>query len=165
MRCALLSSKQSPGGLSGALLPWLSSFSQCEVTQICTLPFGPGSWRRYWIVPSHQIQAPLWLLRKACWTLVPFWKCGYCSGWGAACGGREDDEDASSGWAGGSGGAQVGLGGKVGAGARGWQAGALLSFSSLLGARGGLCLFFFVFAWAGLGVLGLGGGGLGRRAV
>ena len=27
---------------------------------------------------------------------MPFWNCWYASGWGGACGGREDDEDAWS---------------------------------------------------------------------
>ena len=59
MGWALLSSKVSPSGLSGALLPWSRSFWKCQVTRICTPPLGPSSWRRYWIVPSHQIQAPM----------------------------------------------------------------------------------------------------------
>ena len=77
MGWALLSSKVSPSGLSGALLHWLSSFWRCQVTRICTPPFGPGLWRRYWIIPSHQIHSPVWSLRKGCCTFVPFWKCGY----------------------------------------------------------------------------------------
>ena len=64
--------KVSPSGLSGTLLPWLSSFWRCQVTQVCTPLFGPRSWRRYWIVPSHQIQLLVWSLRKGCWTFVPF---------------------------------------------------------------------------------------------
>ena len=51
MRWALLSFKAWPSGLSWALLPCLSSFWRCRCTQICTPPFGPGSWRRYWIGP------------------------------------------------------------------------------------------------------------------
>ena len=70
--CELLSSNVSPCGSSGALVPWLSSYRRCQVTWICTPPFGPGSWRRYWIVPSNQIQSPVWLLRKGCWTPLPF---------------------------------------------------------------------------------------------
>ena len=80
MGCALLSSKVSPSGLSGALLPWSSSFWRCQITRICTSPLGPSSWWRYWIVPSHQIQSPVWSLRKGCWTVVPFWNSGYVSG-------------------------------------------------------------------------------------
>ena len=34
----LLSSKVSPSGLSGALLPWHTSFWRCQVTRICTPP-------------------------------------------------------------------------------------------------------------------------------
>ena len=45
-------------------------------------------------MPSHQIQLPVWSLRKGCWTFVPFWNRGYVSGWGGACDGREDDEVA-----------------------------------------------------------------------
>ena len=59
MAWTLLSSKVSPSGLSGALLPWSSSFWRCQVTRICTPPLGPSSWRRYWVVPSHQIQSPV----------------------------------------------------------------------------------------------------------
>ena len=36
MGWALLSSRLSPSGLSGALLPWSGSFWRCQVTQICT---------------------------------------------------------------------------------------------------------------------------------
>ena len=93
---ALLSSKVSLSGLSGALLPWSSSFSWCQVTRICTPPLGFSSWRRYWIVPSHQIQSPVWSLRKGCWTFVPFWNSGYVSASDGAGGRREDDEDAWS---------------------------------------------------------------------
>ena len=47
-----------------------------------------------------------------------FWNCGYSSDWGGACGGRDV----------GPGGADAGLGGKVGAGAGGSEAAALVSF-------------------------------------
>ena len=65
----------------------------------------PPEWskgRRYWIVPSHRIQSPVWSLRKGCWTFAPFSNPGYASGGGGACGRREDDEDAWSGWGGGN---------------------------------------------------------------
>ena len=65
MGWALLSFKVWSSGLSGALLPWSSSFWRCQVTRICTPLLGPIFWKRYWIVPSHQIQSPLWSLRKA----------------------------------------------------------------------------------------------------
>ena len=94
MEWALLSSKVGPSGLSAALLPWSSSLWRCQVTRICTPPLGPSSWRRYWIVPSHHIQSPVWSLRKGCWTFAPFLNSAYASGWGGACGGRDDDEDA-----------------------------------------------------------------------
>ena len=51
MGWALLSSKVWPSGLSGALLPWSSSFWRCQVTQICTPLWEPSSRGRYWIVP------------------------------------------------------------------------------------------------------------------
>ena len=86
-----------------AAVPWSSSFWRCQITRICTPLLGPRSWRRYWIVPSHQIQSPVWSLRKGCWTFAPFLNSGYASGWGVAGGGREDDEDAWSGWGGGGG--------------------------------------------------------------
>ena len=53
-------------------------------------------------MPSHQIQSPVWSLRKGCWTFAPFSNPGYALGGGGAGGGREDDEDAWSGWGGGS---------------------------------------------------------------
>ena len=118
MGWALLSSKVSPSGLSGALLPWSSSFGRCQVTQICTPPLGPSSLRWNWIVPSHQIQPPVWSLWKGCWTFVPFLSSGYASGWGGACGGRDDDDDA---WFGGGGGTPSWSGGS-GGGAGGWEA-------------------------------------------
>ena len=59
----LVSYKVLTSGLSWALLPWSSSFWPCQVTRICTPLLGPSSWRRYWIVPSHQIQLPGWSLR------------------------------------------------------------------------------------------------------
>ena len=87
MGLALLSSKVWPSGLSGALLPWSSSFWRCQIGRTCTPSTGPGSRRRYWIVPLHQIQSPVWSLRKGCWTFTPFLNSGYASGWGGA-GGR-----------------------------------------------------------------------------
>ena len=86
-----------PSGLSGALLPWSSSFWRCQITRICGPPLSPRSLRRYWIVPSHQIQSPVWSLQKGCWTFAPFSNPGYALGGGGAGGGREDDEDAWSG--------------------------------------------------------------------
>ena len=100
---ALVSSRVWPSGLSGALLPWSSSFWRCQTTRICGPPSSPGSRRRYWIVPSHHIQSPVWSLLKGCWTFAPFSNPGYASGRGGAGGGREDDEDAWSGWGGGNG--------------------------------------------------------------
>ena len=103
MGWAPVSSRVWPSGLSGALLPWSSSFWRCQTTRICGPPLSPGSRRRYWIVPSHQIQSPVWSLRKGCWTFAPFSNPGYASGAsGGAGGGREDDEDAWSGWGGGT---------------------------------------------------------------
>ena len=72
MEWAPLSSKVSPSGLFRALLSWSGSFWRCQVTRICTPPFGPRSWRRYWIVPSHQMQSPVWALWKGCWTSCLF---------------------------------------------------------------------------------------------
>ena len=53
-------------------------------------------------MPPHQIQSPVWSLRKGCWTFAPLLNSGYASGWGGAGGGREDDEDAWFGWGGGN---------------------------------------------------------------
>ena len=47
MGWGLLSTKVSPSGSSGAL-PWSSSCWRCQVTRICTPPFGPVPWRWYW---------------------------------------------------------------------------------------------------------------------
>ena len=44
---ALWNSKVSPSGVSGALSPWFSSVWRCQVTRICTPPFGSRSWRQY----------------------------------------------------------------------------------------------------------------------
>ena len=160
MGWALLNSKVWPSGLSGALLPWSSSFWRCQITRICTPSFGPRSRRWYWIVPSHQIQSPVWSLRKGCWTFTPFLNSGYSSGCAGAGGGRKDDEDAWSVWGGGSGGredgedAWSGFGGRVGGGLRG--VGRLLPcrlFCLGLGAGAPL------FRHARLG--GTGGGGAG----
>ena len=103
---ALLSSRVWPSGLSAALLPWSSSFWRCQITRICGPPLSPRSRRRYWIVPSHQIQSPVWSLRKGCWTFAPFLNPEYASGGGGAGGGREDDEDAWSEWGGGNDGSE-----------------------------------------------------------
>ena len=100
MEWTLVSSRVRPSGLSGGLLPWSRSFWRCQTTQICGPLLSPGSRRQYWIVPSHQIQSPVWSLWKGCWTFAPFWNPGYASGGGGAGGGREDDEDAWSGWGG-----------------------------------------------------------------
>ena len=53
-------------------------------------------------MPSHQIQSPVWSLRKGCWTFAPFLNPWYAWGGGGAGGGREDDEDAWSRWGGGN---------------------------------------------------------------
>ena len=136
---ALLSSKVWPSGLSGALLPWSSSLWWYRITRICTPSLGPRLWRRYWIVPSHQIQPPVWSLRKGCWTFAPFSNSGYASGGGGAGGGREDDEDAWSGWGGVNDereddeDAWSGFAGWVGGGAGGWEGVALPSFLAKFG--------------------------------
>ena len=136
---ALFSSLRSrarvwPSGLSRALLPWSSSFRRCQISRICGPPLSPRSRRRYWIVPSHQIQSPVWSLRKGCWTFEPFWNPGYASGGGGAGGGREDDEDAWSGWGGGNDGrvddedAWSGFAGRVRGGSGGWEVSAFLAW-------------------------------------
>ena len=43
MGWALVSSRVSPSGLSGALLPWSSSFWRCQITRICGPPLSPLS--------------------------------------------------------------------------------------------------------------------------
>ena len=101
MLLALVSSSVWPSGLSGALLPWSSSFWRCQTTQICGPQLSPRSQRWYWIVPSAQIQSPVWSLRKGCRIFAPFLNPGYASGGGGAGGRREDEEDAWSGWGGG----------------------------------------------------------------
>ena len=156
MGWALVSSRVSPSGLSGALLPWSSSFWRCQITQICGPPLSPGPLMRYWIVPSHQIQSPVWSLRKGCWTFAPFSNPGYALGGACAGGRREDDEDAWSGWGGGSGGreddedAWSGFVGWVG-----WDAGGreVAAFPAWLGAGAPFCRL------VRLG--GTGGGGAG----
>ena len=156
MGWALVSSRVWPSGLSGALLPWSSSFLRCQTTLICRLPLSPRSRRQYWIVPSHQIQSPVWSLRKGCWTFGPFSNPGCAFGGGGAGGGREADEDAWSGWGGGNDGredhedAWSGFAGWVG-----WSAGAreVAAFPAWLGAGAPL------FRLAGLG--GTGGSGAG----
>ena len=102
MGWALVSSRVWPSGLSGALLPWSSSFWRCQTTQICGPLLSPRSRRQYWIVPSQQIQSPVWSLRKGSWTFAPFSNPGYASGGGGAGGGREEYKDAWSGWGGGN---------------------------------------------------------------
>ena len=152
MGWALVSSRVWPSGLSWALLPWSSSFWRCQTTQICGPLLSPRSQRRYRIVPSHQIQSPVWSLRKGCWTFAPFSNPGYASGGGGAGSERGDDEDAWSGWGGGNDGreddedAWSGFAGRVGGGAWGWEvaafpawfgAGALLFPLARLGGTGG----------------------------
>ena len=44
---ALLSSEVWPSGLSGALLPWSSSFWRCQITRISTPSLGPRSQIRF----------------------------------------------------------------------------------------------------------------------
>ena len=102
MGWALVSSRVWLSGLSGALLPWSSSFWRYQTTRICGPPLSPGSRRRYWIVPSYHIKSPVWSLRKGCWTFAAFSNPWYASGGGSAGGGREDDEDAWSRWGGGN---------------------------------------------------------------
>ena len=153
MGWALLSSKVWPSGLSRALLPWSSSFWRCQVTQICTALLGPSFRRRYWNVPSHQIQSPVWLVPKGCWTFAPFLNCWYVCGWGRPGGGRQDDEDTWSGWGGGGGrrgddqDAGSGLAGRVG-------------FPGLLGVEGECASFpprslWWNWRWWGWGGIGL----------
>ena len=126
---ALLSCRVWYSGLSGALLRWSSSFWRCQITRICGPPLS-SRWRR------HQIQSPVWSLRKGCWTFALFLNPEYASGGGGACGGREDDEDAWSGWGGGNDGreddedAWSGLAGWVGGGCGGFGG---CCFSSLVG--------------------------------
>ena len=165
----LLNSKVWPSGLSGALLHWSSSFWYCQITRICTPSLQPRSPRRYLIVPSHQIQSPVWLLRKDCWTFAPFLKSGYASGWGGACGGREDDGDAWSGWGGGGGGreddedAWSGFPGRVGAGCGGLGGSCTAVFSGLLRVGGGRASFLSrSLGWDGRW-WGWGGEGLEER--
>ena len=128
-------------------------------------------------MPSHQIESPVWSLRKGCWTFAPFSNPGYALGGGCAGGGREDDEDAWSGWGGGSGGreddedAWSGWGGGIGgreddedawsgfAGWVGWDAGVGRSLLFRLG-WGRVRPFVVSFAWVGLEVAGLGGHGV-----
>ena len=156
MGWALVSSRVWPSGLSGALLPWSTSFWRCQSTRICGPPLPPGARRRYWIVPSHQIQSPVWSLRKGCWTFAPSSNPGYASGGGGAGGGREDDEDAWSGLGGGNDGreddedAWSGFARWVGWGAGGPE---VAAFPALLGAGAPL------FRLARLG--GTGGSGAG----
>ena len=128
---ALVSSKVLPSALSGAL-PWSSSG---------TPAFGPMPLRRYWLLPSHQIQWCVWSLRKGCRTLVPCWNSGYVLCCGGACGGREDDEDAWSEWAGGFGGGFARLGGEAQGGCGGWEAVALPSTVAFWELKAGLPLF------------------------
>ena len=160
MGWALVSSRVWPSGLSGALLPWSSSFWQCGTTRICGPPLTHGSRRRYSIVPSHQIQSPVWSLQKGRWTFAPFSNPWYASGGGGAGGGIEDDEDAWSGWGGGNDGrgddedAWSGSAGWVGWGAGGRE---VAAFPAWLGQ---VRPFFVSLASVGLEVAGLGGRGV-----
>ena len=88
---------------------------------------------------------------------MPFLNSGYASGSGGACGGRDDDEEASSGW-----GADAELVGRVGGGAGGWKVVAFCIFW-LVGGFGRVCLFSAALALAGLEVVGLEGRGVRRR--
>ena len=102
-------------------------------------------------MPLHQIQSPMWSLRKGCWTFAPFLNSGYASGWGGACGERDDDEDAWSGW-----GAGPEFVGRVG-GVR--EVVRLLPcfLFWFVGGSGRLCLFSVALTLAGLEVVALGG--------
>ena len=80
MGWALLSSSVWFSGLSGALLPWSRSLWRCQITRICTPSLGPSSRSWYLILPSHQIQLPVWSLRNGGWTFAPFWNSWYGSG-------------------------------------------------------------------------------------
>ena len=160
MGWALVSSRVWPSGLSGALLPWSSSFLRCQTTRISGSPLSPRSRRQYWIVPSHQIQSPVWSLRKGCWTFAPFLNPGYASGGGGAGGGRENDEDAWSGWGGGYDGREDDEDASCGfAGCVGWDAGGRESLLLHLG-WGRVRPFFVSLAWVGLEVAVLGGRGV-----
>ena len=153
---ALLSSRVRPSGLSGALLPWSSSFWRCQITQIRGSSLSPRSWRRYWIVPSHQIQSRVWSLRKGCWTIMALPNPGFACGEGGAGGGREDDEDAWSGWGGGMDGREddedacSGFAGWVGWGAGGWGIAAFLAWLGAVAPRFRLARL----AWTGGGEAG-----------
>ena len=128
-------------------------------------------------MPSHQIQSPVWSLRKGCWTFAPFSNPGYALGGGCAGGGRDDDEESWSGWGGGSGGREddedacsgwgvvlvggrmtrmLGLGSPVGSGG---MRGVGRSLLFRLG-WGRVRPFVVSFAWVGLEVAGLGGHGV-----
>ena len=91
---------------------------------------------------------PVWLLRKGCWTFAPFLHSGYASVWGVAGCGREDGEDAWSGFA-----------GRVG-GMRG--VGRLLPCRLFWLGWGRVRLFSVSIAWVGLEVVALGGREVGR---
>ena len=88
-------------------------------------------------MPSHQIQSPVWSLRKGCWTLAPFSNSGYASGRGGAGVWRENYEDAWSGWGGGNDGREEDedawsrFAGWVRGGAGGWE---VAAFPAWLGA-------------------------------
>ena len=128
-------------------------------------------------MPSHQIQSPVWSLRKGCLTFAPFLNPGYASGGGGAGGGREDDEDAWSrcsggsdgreddedawsGWGGGNDGREDDEDSWSGfAGWVGWDAGGGRSLLFRLG-TGRVRPFFVSLAWVGLEVAGLGGRGV-----
>ena len=165
MGWALFSSRVWPSGLSAVTLPWCSSIWRCQISRICGPPLSPRSRRRYWIVLSHQIQSPVWSLRKGCWTFAPFSNPGYASGAGGAGGGREDDEDAWSGWGGGNDGreddedAWSGFAGWVRGVAGGREVGAFLACS------GAGAPLFRLAHLGGTGGGGAGGCGVGRRGA
>ena len=89
-------------------------------------------------MPSHQIQSPVFSLRKGCWSFAPFSNPGYALGGGGAGGGREDDEDPWSGLGGGNDGreddkdAWSGFAGCAGGGAGGWEVAASLAWLGVL---------------------------------
>ena len=163
MGWALVSSRVSPSGLSGALLPWSSSFWRCQITRICGPPLSPCPLRRYWIVPSHQIQSPVWSLRKGCWTFAPFSNPGTLwAGPVLVAGGRMMRMPGRSGAVvvvGGRMTRMLGLGSSGGSGGM-WGVGRLLLFR--LG-WGRVRPFVVSFAWVGLEVAGLGGHGVWKK--
>ena len=108
-------------------------------------------------MPSHQIQSPVWSLRKGCWTLAPFSNPGYASDGADAGGGREDDEDAWSGWGGGNDGREDDE--DAWSGFAGWVGGAAGVERLLLSwlGWGRVRPFSVSLAWVGPEVVGPGG--------